>query len=59
MGYWVRDTCGSTYFFSNTLASAFLKITVSSILIEKNGTVGYVGSELPEMLQHGVEADCV
>jgi hypothetical protein len=57
MGYWAKNICGSSYLFSNTLASFSLQ-GINFGFIEVMMT-GYMGSKLSKMLQHGFDAHSV
>jgi len=56
MGYWAQNTCGGTYFFSNSLAS--LTKNIFYVLNHFNIiALGNMGAKLPKVLQFRNEAD--
>jgi hypothetical protein len=59
MGYWAKNTCGSSYFFSNALASFIEKMFHVLFYLSDPIITGYVGAKLSKMLQLGFDAHSV
>jgi hypothetical protein len=58
MGYWAKNTCGSTYLFTNTLVS-FPILANKIVDFIWAALTGHVGSKLSKMLQPGNDANCI